>query len=132
MACPSVRISRQWGNTNTAQFQGLGLRDRDICSSVATGANQAEEDFDSTLDIDLKGVFLCLKYEIEAMFKTGAVPLSIPLPLRASLLTRSAAYDHSKAASPEEIAGMVLLLASDLAGIATGGVYAVDSGQSAR
>ncbi|MFD6814151.1 SDR family NAD(P)-dependent oxidoreductase [Enteractinococcus coprophilus] len=71
MACPFVRISRQWGNTNTAQFQGLGLRDRDICSSVATGANQAEEDFDSTLDIDLKGVFFCLEYEIEAMFKTG-------------------------------------------------------------
>jgi NAD(P)-dependent dehydrogenase (short-subunit alcohol dehydrogenase family) len=35
-------------------------------------------------------------------------------------------------AEPEEIAGMVLYLASDLASFATGGVYVVDGGQTAH
>ena len=35
-------------------------------------------------------------------------------------------------AEPEEIAGMVLYLTSDLASFATGGVYVVDGGQTAH
>jgi NAD(P)-dependent dehydrogenase (short-subunit alcohol dehydrogenase family) len=37
-----------------------------------------------------------------------------------------------RAAQPEEIAGMVLFLASPLASFATGGVYVVDAGQTAH
>jgi hypothetical protein len=36
-----------------------------------------------------------------------------------------------RAAAPEEISGMVLFLASDLSGFATGGVFTVDGGQTA-
>src|ERR1700730_8579035 len=32
---------------------------------------QSEEDWDSTIDINLKGVWLCLKYEIRQMLKQG-------------------------------------------------------------
>jgi NAD(P)-dependent dehydrogenase (short-subunit alcohol dehydrogenase family) len=32
---------------------------------------QSEEDWDSTIDINLKGVWLCLKYEIQQMLKQG-------------------------------------------------------------
>ena len=35
-------------------------------------AEQSEEDWDSTIDINLKGVWLCLKYEIQQMLKQGA------------------------------------------------------------
>lgn len=35
-------------------------------------------------------------------------------------------------AKPEEIAGMVLFLASPMASFATGGVYVVDAGQTAH
>lgn len=34
-------------------------------------AEQDEEEFDRVLDVDLKGVFLCLKYEIQAMLASG-------------------------------------------------------------
>jgi NAD(P)-dependent dehydrogenase (short-subunit alcohol dehydrogenase family) len=34
-------------------------------------AEQSEEDWDSTIDINLKGVWLCLKYEIQQMLKQG-------------------------------------------------------------
>jgi NAD(P)-dependent dehydrogenase (short-subunit alcohol dehydrogenase family) len=34
-------------------------------------AEQAEEDWDRTIDINLKGVWLCLKYEIQQMLKQG-------------------------------------------------------------
>lgn len=34
-------------------------------------AEQAEEDWDLTMDINLKGVWLCLKYEIQQMLKQG-------------------------------------------------------------
>jgi NAD(P)-dependent dehydrogenase (short-subunit alcohol dehydrogenase family) len=35
-------------------------------------AEQSEEDWDSTVDINLKGVWLCLKYEIQQMLKQGS------------------------------------------------------------
>ena len=35
-------------------------------------ARQSEEDFDRTIDINLKGVWLCLKYEIRQMLKQGS------------------------------------------------------------
>ncbi len=34
-------------------------------------AEQSEKDWDSTIDINLKGVWLCLKYEIQQMLKQG-------------------------------------------------------------
>jgi NAD(P)-dependent dehydrogenase (short-subunit alcohol dehydrogenase family) len=34
-------------------------------------AEQSEEDWDRTIDINLKGVWLCLKYEIQQMLKKG-------------------------------------------------------------
>ena len=33
--------------------------------------SQSEEDWDRTIDINLKGVWLCLKYEIRQMLKQG-------------------------------------------------------------
>lgn len=38
---------------------------------TAPFAEVEEKDFDRILDVDLKGVFLSVKYEIEAMLKTG-------------------------------------------------------------
>src|SRR5208283_1035552 len=32
---------------------------------------QSEEDWDRTIDINVKGVWLCLKYEIQQMLKQG-------------------------------------------------------------
>jgi NAD(P)-dependent dehydrogenase (short-subunit alcohol dehydrogenase family) len=42
-----------------------------ILPPTADFADMSEEDFDRVIRIDLKGVFLCMKYEIQAMLKTG-------------------------------------------------------------
>jgi NAD(P)-dependent dehydrogenase (short-subunit alcohol dehydrogenase family) len=43
-----------------------------------------------------------------------------------------AGSQFGRPAEPEEMAGMVLFLTSDLASFATGGVYVVDGGQTAH
>jgi NAD(P)-dependent dehydrogenase (short-subunit alcohol dehydrogenase family) len=151
-------------------------------------ADLDEETFDRVIAIDLKGVFLSLKYEIAHMLQHGggailntasvAGVVSDPhLSAYAAAkhgvvgLTKSAALDYAKAgirvnaiapglvetpmtarwladpaigaalmanspigraAKPEEMAGMVLLLCSDEASFATGGVFVVDGGQTAH
>lgn len=42
-----------------------------ILPPTADFADMKEEDFDRIISVDLKGVFLCIKYEIQAMLKTG-------------------------------------------------------------
>ena len=149
---------------------------------------QSEADWDKTIAVDLKGVFLALKYEIAhmvtagggAIVNTASVAGVIADPGMAPYvaakhgvvgLSKAAALDYAAAgirvnalapglvatgmtkgwlddpemrkvvvagsqlgrpAEPEEIAGMVLYLASDLASFATGGVYVVDGGQTAH
>lgn len=151
-------------------------------------AEQSEEDFDRTIAVDLKGVFLALKYEIEHMaaagggsiINTASVAGVIADPGMAPYvaakhgvvgLTRAAAIDYAaagvrvnalapglvdtpmtkvwqedqeiwdavaasngfhRAASPEEIAGTVLFLASDLSSFTTGAVMTADAGQTAH
>ncbi|WP_339183580.1 glucose 1-dehydrogenase [Oceanobacillus sp. FSL W7-1293] len=42
-----------------------------ILPKIASFIDTTEEDFDQTIAVDLKGVFLCLKYELEYMVKAG-------------------------------------------------------------
>ncbi|MBN3789129.1 SDR family oxidoreductase [Burkholderia sp. Ac-20353] len=49
-----------------AAFNNAGILPR-----TAPFAEMTEEDFDRVIAVDLKGVFLCVKYEIDAMLKTG-------------------------------------------------------------
>lgn len=49
-----------------AAFNNAGILPR-----TAPVAEMAEEEFDRVIAVDLRGVFLCLKYEIQAMLKTG-------------------------------------------------------------
>jgi NAD(P)-dependent dehydrogenase (short-subunit alcohol dehydrogenase family) len=149
---------------------------------------QTEADWDKTIAVDLKGVFLALKYEIAhmvtagggAIINTSSIAGIIADPGMAPYvaakhgvvgLTKAAALDYASAdirvnalapglvqtpmtqgwlddpamratvvaasqlgrpAQPEEIAGMVLYLASPLASFATGGVYVVDGGRTAH
>ncbi|MDR2378966.1 MAG: SDR family oxidoreductase [Bifidobacteriaceae bacterium] len=151
-------------------------------------ADQTEEDFDHMIATDLKGVFLCMKYEIPAMLaagggsiiNVGSVASVIADPGMAIYvaakhgmvgITKGAALDYAKQnirvnallpgftatpmtqnwledpqmvalvssfnamgrpARPEEMVGMALLLASPLASFITGGVFAVDAGQTAH
>lgn len=149
---------------------------------------QTEADWDKTLAVDLKGVFLALKHEIAHMVANGGGAIVNTASIAGVIadpgmspyvaakhgvvgLTKAAALDYASAgvrvnalapglvetgmtkgwlddpamrevvvagsqlgrpAQPEEIAGMVLYLASDLASFATGGVYVVDGGQTAH
>ena len=49
-----------------AAFNNAGILPRTV-----PFADMTEEDFDRVIAVDLKGVFLCVKHEIEAMLKTG-------------------------------------------------------------
>jgi len=49
----------------------IGFNNAGIEGNWLPIAEQAEEDFDRTIAINLKGVWLCLKYEIQQMLKQG-------------------------------------------------------------
>jgi NAD(P)-dependent dehydrogenase (short-subunit alcohol dehydrogenase family) len=42
-----------------------------ILPPTAPFADMKEEDFDRTISVDLKGVFLCMKYQLQAMLASG-------------------------------------------------------------
>jgi len=140
------------------------------------------------MNVDVTGVFLCLKHELAHMAKVGrgaivntasvagliADPGMAPYVAAKHAvvgLTRAAAIDYAargirvnalapglvrtpmterwlndpqirdrvladspigRAAEPEDIAGLVLFLASDLAGIVTGAVYPIDGARTAH
>ena len=172
----------KYGRLDVA-FNNAGL-----LPATAPLADQTEEDFDKIISTDLKGVFLCMKYEIQEMLKTGggsiinngSVVSTVADPGMAPYaaakhgvagLTKGAALEYAKqnirvnaiapafvgtpmtagwladpgmrelvksfnaagrVADPEEIVGIVLLLASPMASFMTGGVYSVDGGQTAH
>jgi NAD(P)-dependent dehydrogenase (short-subunit alcohol dehydrogenase family) len=177
-------------NTAVESFGGLhvAFNNAGVLPTTAPLAEMDEVEWDKVIAVDLKGVFLSLKYEIAymltagggAIVNTASVAGVIADPGMAPYvaakhgvvgLTRAAAVDYAKhgirvnalapglvetpmtkrwledpamreavlagsqmgrAAQPEEIAGMVLFLASPLASFATGGVYVVDAGQTAH
>ena len=150
--------------------------------------DQTEDDFDKIISVDLKGVFLCMKYEIPEMLKVGggsiincgsivslvADPGMAPYVAAkhgVSGITKGAALEYAtqgirinaiapaftetgmtqgwladpqmrelvksfnaanRIATSDEIAGIVLFLASPMASFMTGATYAVDGGQSAH
>jgi|SRR5579872_169922 len=61
-------------------------------------ARQAEEDWDRTIDINLKGVWLCLKYEIRQMLKQGVSGAIVNMASITGLVgaVGAAAYSASK------------------------------------
>ena len=61
-------------------------------------AEQSEEDWDRTIDINLKGVWLCLKYEIRQMLKQGGGGAIVNMASAAGLigLAGAATYSASK------------------------------------
>src|ERR1700689_1663388 len=60
--------------------------------------NQSEKDWDQTIDINLKGVWLCLKYEIRQMLKQGGGGAIVNMASAAGLmgLAGAATYSASK------------------------------------
>lgn len=176
--------------TAVDSFGGLhvAFNNAGVLPPTAPLLEQTEADFDKTIAVDLKGVFLAMRAEIRHMVEhgggsivnTASIAGVIADPHMAPYvgakhgvigLTRAAAIDYAGAgirvnalcpglvetqmtkgwlddpekrgavvagpllgrpAQPQEMAGMVLYLASPLASFATGGVYIVDGGQTAR
>jgi NAD(P)-dependent dehydrogenase (short-subunit alcohol dehydrogenase family) len=166
-----------------AAFNNAGL-----LPPTAPLAEQTEDDWHRIMNVDVTGVFLCLKHELAQMAKAGRgaiVNTASVAGLRADPgmapyvaakhavagLTKAAAIDYAtqgirvnaiapglvrtpmterwlndpamrdqvladspirRAAEPEDIAALVLFLASDLASIVTGAVYPIDGARTAH
>jgi NAD(P)-dependent dehydrogenase (short-subunit alcohol dehydrogenase family) len=50
----------------------FGFNNAGIESAMARTADHAEEDWDRVIEVNLKGVWLCMKYEIPQMLKQGS------------------------------------------------------------
>jgi NAD(P)-dependent dehydrogenase (short-subunit alcohol dehydrogenase family) len=59
------KIAEKFGRLDAA-FNNAGIE-----GAYAPIVRQSEEDFDRTINVNLKGVWLCLKYEIRQMLKQG-------------------------------------------------------------
>src|SRR5271165_6809889 len=76
----------------------IAFNNAGIEGSLTPIAEQSEEDWDRTIDINLKGVWLCLKYEIQQMLKQGHGGAIVNMASVAGLVgtAGAAAYSASK------------------------------------
>ena len=76
----------------------IAFNNAGIEGSLTPIAEQSEEDWDSTIDINLKGVWLCLKYELKLMLKQGGGGAIVNMASVAGLIGSSgfATYCASK------------------------------------
>lgn len=159
-----------------------------ILPPTAMLAETNDSDFDNVLAVDLKGVFLCMKFEIRQMLRNGGGAIVNNASIAGLIadpgisayvaskhavigLSKAAALEYAsqgirinalapglvetamtkawfddpkirahfltnspigRVAQPEEMAGMVLFLCSDLASFAAGQTFVVDGGYTAR
>jgi NAD(P)-dependent dehydrogenase (short-subunit alcohol dehydrogenase family) len=176
--------------TAVKTYDGLhcAFNNAGLLPAEALLADLEESSFDQTIAVDLKGVFLSMKYELEHMLRSGggaivnnaSVAGLIAAPGMAAYvaakhavigLSKAAAIEYAsrgvrinalapgvvqtgmtkhwfddpatrhrllastplgRAAQPEEMAGMVLFLCSDLASFALGQTFVVDGGYTAH
>jgi NAD(P)-dependent dehydrogenase (short-subunit alcohol dehydrogenase family) len=76
----------------------IAFNNAGIEGSLSPIAEQSEEDWDRTIDINLKGTWLCLKYEIQQMLKQGSGGAIVNMASVAGLIGSSgfATYCASK------------------------------------
>src|SRR5579863_1168224 len=74
---------------------------------------QSEEDWDRTIDINLKGVWLCLKYEIQQMLKQGGGGAIVNMASIAGLIGSAGAATYS--ASKHGVMGLTKAAALETA-----------------
>jgi NAD(P)-dependent dehydrogenase (short-subunit alcohol dehydrogenase family) len=100
----------------TFGYLDIAFSNAGIEQAPKPAADTTEDEWDKIIAINLRGTFLCLKYQIPLMLRTAAVPSSTPPPAPGS---RASA-----------IAAAVLWLCSGAASFLLGHALVVDGGQT--
>ncbi len=188
-----VRIPRQAKKLVATAVETYGalhcaFNNAGVLPPTAFVADMDDSTFDDVISVDLKGVFLCMKYEIQQMLKNGGGAIVNNASIAGLIadpgisayvaakhgvigLSKAAALEYAgqgirinalapglvetamtkawlddtnirnvflanspmgRVAQPEEMAGMVLFLCSDLASFAAGQTFVVDGAYTAR
>lgn len=86
------RVLKHFGQLDFA-FNNAGIE-----GSLVPLASLQEEDFDQVMNINLKGLWLCLKHEINAMMQAGGVIVNTSTNLTKMSEPNTGAYTASKSA----------------------------------
>jgi len=125
-------------------FNNAGIAGWQVDAAGKKTAEWSEEAFDRMIAVNLKGVWLCMRYELPqmqtqgggAIVNTGSIAGLAGLPTSSAYvaakhgvigLTKTAALEYADG-NPEEIAEMVVWLCSERASYVSGAAYNVDGG----
>ena len=119
-------------NTTIQRYGGVDifLANAGIEGEIHSIVETPVEMFDRVMSVNVRGVWLGLKYVMPVMNERGGGSIVITSST-AGRIGSAGMAPYSRYGEPEEVARLMLFLASDESSYCNGGVYMVDGGTTA-